>query len=150
MGKQNKHKKPLISNNAILWIKLIAAFILFFCCIFFLVQQWQMFLHDIASWMVFFPILYFAGTICVAVYISFQIWHIDEKNNAKGSDRFDIWYRIIFTVTFLLLLIRSFLGDFMGDGTTLNVPYIIIIPALVSGIMTWACPKIRYNNSNDF
>ena len=142
--------KKRISNRVILYIKLIAAFVLFFCCVFFMVHNWTMFLHDMSSWMFFFPVLYILGTLCVSVYISFQIWHIDSKENAAGSDRFDLPYRIIFTITFLLLLVRSFLGDFMGDGTMLNVPYIIIIPAVISGIMTWACPKIHYNNSNDF
>ena len=73
-----------------------------------------------------------------------------ENGNISHADRFDLPYRIIFSLTLVLLVLRSFFGDFMGGGTNLNVSFEIIIPAILSGFITWLTPKIRDNDNPDF
>jgi len=136
--------KRLFSNKMIIIIKIASACLLFFCCCFFFFQNLSMFLDDITSYMAFFPIIFFAGVILVCVYISLLVGTLESKN-VHLSDRYDIAYRIVFTITLLALTLRSFFTKPM-----LNVPIFIIALAIFSGIITWATPKIRDNDSTDF
>jgi O-antigen/teichoic acid export membrane protein len=108
-----------------------------------------MFGRDFTSYMAFMPVLFFAGVLYVCFYIIMLVGSL-ENNSTRNADRYDLAYRIVFSVTLFVLIIRSFLGDFMGEGTTLNVSYEIIIVAIVSGIATWLTPKIKDNDNTEF
>ena len=136
-------------NKTIIIINIVAAFVLFFCCFFFFFQNMKMFLSDLKSYMAFFPILFFLGILMIFFYISLLVGKLENKK-LSHADRFDIPYRIVFTCTLLMLVLRSFLGDFNGEGTILNVPIIIIVLAIASGLVTWMTPKIKDNDNNDF
>ena len=147
MGK-NKSRR-FFTNKRIVFMNITAACVLFFCCCFFFFQNTKLFLSDIKSYMAFSPILFFAGVIFICVYISILVGKLETRNTAH-ADRLDLAYRIIFTITLLVLIIRSFLGDFQGEGTKLNVPIFIIVLAIASGLATWLTPKIKDNDSTDF
>jgi len=149
---KNKDKKPkedrckrLFSNKMIIIVKISAACLLFFCCCFFFFQNLSTFLDDITSYMAFFPIIFFTGVILICIYIAVLVGTLDNKNAHLG-DRYDLSYRIVFTITLLALTLRSFFAKPM----LLNVPIPIIALAIFSGIITWALPKIRDNDSADF
>ena len=99
--------------------------------------------------MAFAPILFFAGIVFVCFYITMLVFNLEAKTVQK-ADRYDLAYKVVFSLTLMLLVVRSFLGDFMGEGTNLNVPIPIIVIAIVSGIVTWATPKIKDNNNPEF
>ena len=153
-GDKKLVKKPLplkffTRNNNIIFINITAACVLLFCCCFFFFRNIAMFKHDITSYMAFSPILLFAGIIFICVYITILVTKL-ESQNILHADRLDLPYKIIFSLTLILLIVRSFLGDFMGAGTMLNVPVAIIVLAIISGLATWATPKIKDNNNPDF
>ena len=151
--KASRKNQRIFDNKTIIIIKIAAACVLFFCCCFFFFSHLGMFWRDLTSYWFFFPVLFFAGIIFVCVYISILVGSFEEKS-IMHSDRYDIAYRIVFTVTFFILTIRSFLGDFANPsedfGSNLNVPIAIIALAMLSGIVTWLTPKIKDNDSNDF
>ena len=122
---------------------------MFFCCCFFFIQNRKMFWHDITSYMAFFPVLFFAGILLVLTYISILVGKLDSKQ-ISHADRYDIPYRIVFTCVLLMLVLRSFFGDFDGEGTALNVPIAIIVLAIASGLATWLTPKIKDNDNGEF
>ena len=146
-------------------IKTVAACILFFCGSFFFFSNPWMFWRDLTSYMFFFPIIFFAGMILVCLYMSVLMGSMD-KTSIIHSDRYDYAYKIVFTITFLLLLIRLILGDFANlctsecldpceihyrGGISLSVEMIvIIILAMASGLATWLTPKIKDNDTTDF
>ena len=99
--------------------------------------------------MAFSPILLLAGIIFVCFYIVTLVTKL-EDGDIHTADRFDLAYRLVFSFTLILLVVRSFLGDFMGGGTNLNIQYEVIIPAIISGLITWLTPKIRDNDNPDF
>ena len=99
--------------------------------------------------MAFCPILFFAGLLFVCYYIVTLVSKL-EAGDIPQADRLDLPYRIIFSITLIVLVVRSFLGDFMGEGTRLNVPISIIILAIISGLVTWLTPKIKDNDNPDF
>jgi len=122
---------------------------LFACCFFFFANM-RMFLNDITSYMAFAPILFLLGVIFVCFYITMLVFYLFEAETVWVADRFDLVYKIVFSLTLMLLIIRSFFGDFMGSGTILNVPVAIIVISIVSGVMTWCIPKIRDNDNLEF
>ena len=155
MGEKAKRKKKdnalkearckrRLSNTAIIIVKIGAACLLFFCCCFFFFQNLRMFWDDLTSYLFFFPVIYFAGVILICLYIAILVGTFENKTTFL-SDRYDLAYRILFTVTLLALTLRSFFTKPM-----LNVPVFIIALAIVSGIVTWIVPKIRDNDSKDF
>lgn len=127
--------------------------------------------------MAFSPIILFLGVAFVCFYIVHLVFKLETKSHYR-ADRLDIPYKIIFSVTLIMLIVRSFLGDFMHvdpehcgkwllDGvyyldempgskqyfchsTNLNVPYPIVIVAIISGFVTWFTPKIRDNDNPEF
>ena len=145
--------KRYLSNARIIILKISAACVLFFCCSYFFFQHYDMFWRDLNSYMWFMPVIYFAGLIGVCAYIFLLVGTL-ESNRLERGDRFDIPYRIIFSITFLALVIRSFLGDFMNPdtdiSTNLNVPVPIICLTIASGLLTVCLPKIRDNDTSDF
>ena len=108
-----------------------------------------MFRHDITSYMAFCPILFFAGIIFVCFCITTLVTEL-ENGKLSHADRLDLPYKIIFSLTLIILVVRSFLGDFMGEGTMLNVPVAIIVIAIISGLVTWCTPKLIDNDNPDF
>jgi len=138
-----------------------------------------MFKKDITSYMAFFPVLFFAGIIFVCFYIVMLVSNVEAKT-IQRADRYDLIYKIVFTLTLILLITRSFIGDFMCTGgslcdpaiaelakgmstkeivangwdychsTKLNVPIVIIVTVILSGLVTWFTPKIKDNNNQEF
>jgi quinol-cytochrome oxidoreductase complex cytochrome b subunit len=141
---------------------------LFCCCAFFfqnvkeyeiittigdqtITEKISLFKRDFQSYMAVFWILLFLGIGFVCFYIMTLVTHIDT--NTRQADRYDLAYKIVFSLTLVILVTRSFLGDFKGDGTMLNIPYQtfgIIIAAIISGIITWVTPKIKDNDNTEF
>ena len=123
-----------------------------------------MFLKDITSYMAFAPILLLLGTLFICFYIMMLVFYLFEAKTAWLADRFDLAYKIVFSLTLILLIVRSFLGDFMcADGDycgmygppchnpqTLSVPVPIIIAAILSGLVNWLIPKIKDNDNTEF
>ena len=108
-----------------------------------------MFGRDFTSYMAFSPIILILGIVFVCFYIVMLVVNLEFKA-IHTADRYDLVYKVVFSVTFIMLVIRSWLGDFMGDGTELNVPIAITIMAMASGLITWFTPKIKDNNNSDF
>jgi hypothetical protein len=78
-----------------------------------------------------------------------------ESKTQHIVDRFDIWYRLIFSVTLLTIILRSFFGDFMAEATETYAPQLLNIDpisciAFLSGIITWSLPRIRDNDNSEF
>ena len=142
-----KGKKPLLSNNAIMCINIGAACLLFFGCCFFFFSNLNLFWQDITSWWAPFPIFYFAGVILVCFYICSLVSKLESKQFSH-ADRYDLPYRIVFTVTLLLLIARCSINYLVSD--TRDTIIIVLVPAILSGLITWFTPKIKDNNNPDF
>jgi len=99
--------------------------------------------------MIFSPLLFIAGIAFVCFYIIKLVANIESKTT-RSADKYDLAYKIIFSCVLTLLLIRSFFGDFQGEGTMLNVPVSIIVIACLSGFITWLTPKIKDNDNREF
>ena len=109
-----------------------------------------MFYRDITSYMAAVPIVFALGIAFVCFYITSLVFSL-ESRMIWLADRYDLLYKIIFSVTLIILVVRSFLGDFASEqGTALNVPVPIIALALLSGLITWFTPKIKDNDNNEF
>jgi len=110
--------------------------------------------------MFFCPLLLAIGIAFICFYIVTLVTHIDT--NVRQADKYDLPYKIVFSLTLILLVVRSFLGDFLGYrfdteletyGTMLNIPpetIGIVVTAFISGIITWFNPKIRDNDNTEF
>lgn len=156
------NKKFFTRNNVIVMLNITAACMLLFCLCFFFFSNPKMFLKDIKSYMAFSPVLLVVGTGFVCYYIMHLVFHLDAGTSHR-ADSLTLVYKIVFTVTFILLVGRSFLGDFMPetviiDGVmrseitnpNLNVPIPMIIMALISGLITWLTPSVRDNDNTEF
>jgi hypothetical protein len=139
-------------NTVVIIINIIASNMLLFSSCAFLFQNLKLFEHDFKTYMAFCPILLFLGIVFVCFYIIVLVTNIDS--NIRKTDKWDFPYKIVFSITLLILVVRSFLGDFMGgEGIMLNIPpqtINIVIIALVSGVITWCNPKIRDNVNKEF
>ena len=141
-------------NNNIVLANIVSACLLLFCCCFFFFLDPKLFLNDITSYMIFSPIILALGVGFICFYIFKLTFNLDS-NTSFVADRYDIWYKIIFTITLLTIMIRSFFGDFMCTDPSchciqLNVPVPIIVFGIISGIITWCTPKIKDNNNTEF
>ena len=156
-------KKEFLSrNNTIVIVNLISACALLFCCCFYFFSNMKLFWSDLTSYMFFSPIILVAGLGFVCFYIIYVMNSLMDEDEAFHADRFDLAYRIIFSVTVLVLIIRSFLGDFMHVHTencvinglctasNLNVPTAMVMTAILSGIVTWCTPRLRDNDNTEF
>jgi hypothetical protein len=123
--------------------------------------------------MFFSPLILLFGTGFVCFYIIRLFFYFCDKQPYLAT-RWELIYKIIFTATFIMLIVRAFCGDFMclhetgtlcdpnidpSDYTedmdtchhsTLNVPVGMVIAAIISGIITWFTPKIRDNDNLEF
>ena len=141
--KRLKPKKRLLSNKAIVIVKLVAATLLFFACSLFFFDNIDMFLDDIINFNPF-PVLFFAGLLWISGYIINLVIKIEDKN-LHLADRLDWLYKIIFIVTIMAILVRSFF--FIQP---LSVPIEIVVICILSGIMTLLTPRIVDNNNEEF
>ena len=92
-----------------------------------------------------------------------------EEKSSYLADRYALMYKVVFSITLVMLIARSFLGDFMHvcpdsilypeefrrhaetcTATDLNVQPGMVIIAILSGIITWCTPKIRDNDNDEF
>ena len=181
MGEKLVKKAPqskwFTRNTNIVFFNILSACVLLFCFSFFFFLNLGMFLRDLTSYMFFFPIAMFLGIGFVCFYIVMLIVKLEAKSIGH-ADRYDLPYRIIYSLTFILITVRSWLGDFMWPYNCLEychksskvceelglacdihvchcpvllmVPVPIIILAMLSGLMTWFTPKIKYNDNPDF
>jgi hypothetical protein len=146
----NKPRKRIISNKAIIFIKIAAAALLFFCCSFFFFQNKEMFWNDFKSWRAFFPVFYVLGLILICMYLTLLVSTIESKEHFLG-DRYDLAYRVVFTVTLLLIIIRIFFAEtIFYTPIGANLPVMIIVLGVISGAVTWLIPKIKDNDNQDF
>jgi hypothetical protein len=144
-------------NRAIVYANMATATILMFCCCYFFFSHVGMFWRDLKSYMFFSPLIMFCGVAFTCFYMFELSTHIGDKT-AHFADRFDLPYKIIFSVTLITLLVRSFIGDFMfvpehADDPTprlLSVPLEIALFAIFAAIATWCIPKIKDNNNKEF
>ena len=142
--KRLRPKKRLVGNKAIVIIKISTACLLFFACCLFFFENTGMFLRDLKNFSPF-PIVFFAGLAWVCGYIANLVGKIEDRN-LYLADRFDWLYKIIFTITILATVVRSFLFA----KPYLNVPTVIVTLFVVSGIITLLTPKIIDNNNEEF
>ena len=158
-----KSFKTLCTRNVVVVIlNIVAACILLFCCFYFFFSNPKMFWRDLKSYMFFSPILLVAGAGFVCFYIMNLVFHLEEKS-LHLADSWDLVYKVVFSLTFMLLILRSFFGDFMSEpsinivtgetiagGTNLNVPIEMIVMGIISGLITWFTPPIRDNDNTEF
>jgi hypothetical protein len=104
----------------------------------------KMFFDDFGGKLFFSPIILIFGTAFVCFYIISLVFHLDGTL-IHMAERFDLIYKIIFSITFLMLVVRAILAS-----PILNAPLEIVIPAIISGLLTWVTPKIRDNNNTEF
>jgi len=168
MGAKKLVEKPAPSkvftrNTNIIFMNIMAACVLLFCCCFFLFQNLGMFYRDLISYMIVFPIVLLLGISFVCFYIIALVVRLEIKAIVH-ADKYDLLYKIIFSMTFIALVFRSWLGDFMWDGICsclpdalcycappqLSVAISMTILAMLSGLMTWFTPKIKDNDNTDF
>ena len=142
--KRLQPKARFFSNKTIVIIKIIAACILFFACCLFFFGNMEMFADDLKNFNPF-PIIFFAGIIWVCIYISNLVGKIEDKN-LYLADRFDWLYKLVFTITILSMVVRSFLFA----EPYLAVQTEIVILCIISGILTLMTPKIVDNNNEEF
>jgi hypothetical protein len=141
--KRLRPQKRLLGNKSIVVIKIATAALLFFACCLFFFQYMDLFWSDLKNWIPF-PIVFFAGLIWVCIYIGNLVAHI-ESRNLYLSDRYDWLYKIVFTVIILSMVVRSFFAK-----PYLQVPEMIIVLCIISGIITYLTPKIVDNSNDDF
>ena len=139
-----KPKKRLFSNKTIVIIKIVAACILFFACCLFFFGNMKSFGEDLKNFNPF-PIIFFVGIIWICIYISNLVGKIEDKN-LYLADRFDWLYKLVFTITILSMIVRSF----FFIKPYLAVPTEIIILCIISGVLTLLTPKIVDNNNEEF
>jgi len=142
--KRTKPKKRLLSNKTIVAVKVVTACVLFFACALFFFGNISLFVGDFKSFNPF-PLVFFAGLIWVCVYIANLLSKIEDKN-LYLADRHDWLYKLIFTVTILSVIIRSFIFE----QPYLSVPTFIVSLFIISGILTLLTPNIIDNNNDDF
>ena len=156
----DKRDKPrfFVRNVNIIVMKIFAASLLLFCVCFFFFSNMALFWSDLRSYMVFAPLTFIIGVGFICFYIITLVVSI-ESGRTQFSDRYDLLYRIIFSIVLLMLIIRSFLGDFNNSlldsdgnplGTNLNVHIGLVITSIISGLVTWCTPKIRDNDNTEF
>jgi len=145
MVRKSPQKKPILNRNkVIVFLKITAACLLLFCCLIFIFSHYKMFFNDFKTKYFLSPIVLISGTSFVCFYIIMLVFHLDGSAPYL-AERFDLIYKIIFSLTFVMLVIRSTLAS-----PILNAPLEIVIPAIFSGLLTWFTPPIRDNNNTEF
>ena len=136
-------KSRRLSSRTIVVLKIAAGSLLFFgCCLFFFSYR-GMFWDDIKGGNPF-PVVFFSGLILVCAYIINLVGHMDSEE-LYLADRFDLVYKIVFTITILSMALRAILSE-----PYLNVPVTIMVVCIFSGILTLVTPKIVDNNNDEF
>jgi len=141
---KGEKKKTCLRNSIAVFLKITAACLLLFCCLIFIFSHYKLFFQDFHSPYFIAPIILILGTSFVCFYITMLVFHLDGTAPYM-ADRFDFLYKIIFSITFLTLIIRA-----IAASPIFNAPLEVIIPAISSGLITWFTPKIRDNNNNEF
>lgn len=136
-------KKQVLPNGGVLALKVTCALLMMLACIWFFTTHIQLFWDDLRAFNPF-PIVFFVGIILIWIYLGFLIGRADDKKFYL-ADRFDIWYRIIFSTVLIAIGVRSFFAY-----PYLNVPISIIIICIISGLVTWLTPRIVDNNNSEF
>jgi hypothetical protein len=135
-------KKRLISNKAIVVVKLTAACMAFFSyCVFFFGNK-DFFLADLRSARVVFPIVFILGIVFLVGYIANMVGRIENKTLWK-SDRLYILYQIVFTAMLVGIVCRCFLEN-------LTVPRLAVVILVISGIATLCIPQVKDNDNSEF
>jgi len=164
--KQKKFRGFFTRNNVIVLLNLLTACALLFCVFFFFFSNLRMFLKDITSYMAFSPVILLLGILFVCFYIMALVFYLFEAKTVWLADRFDLAYKIVFSVTLVMLIVRLFMGDFMcvdgyycgvyGDPchsprTGIEHELIpIVVIAILSGLVNWFIPKIKDNDNTEF
>ena len=140
--KRLQPKEQLLSNKSIVMVKITAACILLLGCSMFFFANMQLFWSDLKR-ISPFPFVFFGGLIWIAIYIVNLAGHIDD-NELHHADRRDLLYKVVFVLTVLSMVFRSFVFKDLAVH-----PEITII-CIISGVITLATPRILDNNNDEF
>jgi hypothetical protein len=91
-----------------------------------------------------FPVIFFAGIIFVCIYIGFLVSRI-EDNALHRADKFDLAYKIIFSLLMIYISIRSFFIE-----PYLEVDAIMISILIFCGVVNWCTPRLVDNDNEEF
>jgi len=142
--KRLRPKKRLFDNKTIVIIKIVTACVLLLGCSLFFFSNLKLFGDDFSKfWIRPFPIIFFAGLIWICVYIVNLAGKIDSKD-LHHADRFDWLYRLVFIITILSMIFRTFVF------ANLSMPWEIITLCAISGVATLCTPRIVDNNNDEF
>lgn len=89
-------------------------------------------------------LIFILGNVLVATYvilITIKLWDKDFVH----ADKFDLPFRIIFSITLIVMGVRSFF-----TYPYISVPLGVILLGIFSGILMWATPKIVDNDNEVF
>ena len=147
-----KQRKPFLSNQWIIVLKVISACFLLFIASFFFFQNMEVLVNDFRIFtqppayflLGIFLSMFFLSIVVICAYIIFLLVRMDEGKTYR-ADRFDIGFKFLYSLMLLYIAIRSF---FLAPY--LNVPIPLIVIALVFGVFNWMIPKLYYHDSQDF
>ena len=140
--------KRLISNKAIVIMKIISALGLIFSICLYLFMNFGSFKNDLGfgpegvTYRLVFPILLMLGFSFVVYYVGNMIIRVETKQIWKADNMF-ILYQIVFNGLLLVTIWRWFLLNLSNA----MIPSMIMI---LSGILNLCTPKIVDNNNQDF
>ena len=154
--KRLQPKKALLSNKAIVFVKIAAACLLLLGgAMFFFVyitpfaadatsagKNATLFEEDLKNFSPF-PIVFLAGLIWICIYVVNLAGHIDDRD-LYLADRHDMLYKVVFIVTVMSMVFRCFIFS------NLKVPEPIAAICIISGVITMFTPKIVDNNNEEF
>ena len=144
-------KKPnrLLSNKEIVYIKLATACMLFLAGSMFFFGNFNHGVEEARDAFranLFHPmlLLFYLGNALVALYVILVMIKLWDKEFAS-VDRFDLAYRIIFSIT----LIAMGLHDFF-TYPYMMLPLGVMMLGILSGVLMWATPKLVDNDNEVF
>ena len=124
-------------------LKILSACGLLFISAFFFFQHMGLLWDDITVGNIT-PIFFVAGVVCVCLYIGFIVSRF-EDGKFHRAERWDLIYKIIFSLTMVYIAIRAiFIEPFVG------VPVGALSAAVVIGILNWFIPAISIQDDTEF
>ena len=143
MGGVTQAPKPIMSNKAIVIMKIVCASIMFFACCLFFFGNIEMFWESLKSFSPF-PFIFVGGSLYISVYLANLVGHIEDKN-LYLADRHDKIFKAVFVITIMSMVLQSFLY-----ASPLTVPVVITVMCILSGVAVLFTPKIIDNNNDEF
>ena len=137
-------RRGTLTNKTIVIIKIVSACVMWFVSSLFFFANINILLDDITqlSWLSPLPILFFLALLAVLAYIGFLAGRIEDKRLFL-ADKFDVWYKIIFSLVLIYINIRSVIVN-------LEVPALILVLSVASGLVTWFTPRLQMHDNQEF